>query len=79
MSLPQFSIRSLLWSTLVVAGLCLAWVSMDPMPATGRLMIESAILISLGYIAFAARVSRLIRDGKAKTGWAIIREWWTTK
>ena len=76
---PQFSIKTLLWSTLVVAGLCLAWVKMNPMPAMGRLMIEFATLIGLGYVAYAARASRLIRDGKARSGWAIIREWWTTK
>jgi len=76
---PQFSIRTLLWLTLVVAGLCLAWISMDPMPTMGRLMVDFAILVGLGYVAYAARMSRLIRDGKAKTGWATIREWWTAK
>ncbi len=64
---------------LVVAGLCLAWVKMDPMPAVLRMVVAFTILIGLGYVAYAARVSRLIREGKARTGWAIIREWWTSR
>jgi hypothetical protein len=52
---------------------------MDPMPAALRMMAEFMILIGLGFVAYAARVSRLLREGKARTGWAIIREWWTTK
>lgn len=76
---PQFTIRTLLWLALAVAGLCLAWVSMDPLAATWRLAVEFCILLWAAIIAYAARVSRLIREGKVRSGWTIFKEWWFTK
>ena len=59
---PQFSIRTLLWLTVVVAGLCFAWSNMEPLPATSRVLVEICILLGIGEVAYMARVSRRIKE-----------------
>ena len=76
---PQFSIRSMLWLTVIVAGLCFAWANMGPLPAMMRLLVEICILLGIGEVAYMARVSRLKKEGKVRSGWAIIKEWWTAE
>jgi hypothetical protein len=61
---PQFSIRTLLWLTLIAAIGSAAWVSINPLPTWARLLVEIVILLAVVEVACIAKISRLKRDGK---------------
>jgi len=61
---PQFSIRTVLWLTLVVGIGSAAWVSINPLPPWARLLVELVILLAVVEVACVAKISRLKRDGK---------------